>query len=69
MVTILMISVKMATVGFLKSSYFEIKVMTSYILSMTSPTKFLHVTQIILYMWLCDQNLLTQNLLKFVQVQ
>ena len=28
-------------------------------MSMTSPIKFYHVTQIILYMWSCDQNLIT----------
>ena len=48
MVTILMMSAKMATLGFLKESYFEIKVMTSQFLSMTSATKFYHVTQNIL---------------------
>ena len=31
--------------------------MVSQFLSMASPTKFYHVTQIILYMWLCDQSL------------
>ena len=40
MVTLLMMSAKMATLGLLKKRYVEIKVMTSYFLSMTSPTKF-----------------------------
>ena len=34
--------------GFLKYRYFEIKVMTPSFLSITSPTKFYNVTQIIL---------------------
>ena len=59
MVKILMMSAKMATPGLLKIKYFEIKVITSYILSMTSPTKFCHMTQIILWMWSCDQSLIT----------
>ena len=54
MVKILMISAKMATPVLLK-----IKVITSYILSMTSPTKFCHMTQIILWIWSCDQSLVT----------
>ena len=52
-------SAKMATPGVLKISYFEIKIITSYILSMTSPKKFCYMTQIILWMWPCDQNLVT----------
>ena len=43
MVKILMMSPKLATVGLLK-----IKVMTSEYMSMTSSTKFHHVTQILL---------------------
>ena len=31
----------------------------SYIMSMTSPTEFCHMTQIILWMWSCDQRLVT----------
>ena len=54
MVKILMIPAKMATPGLLK-----IKVITSYILPMASPTKFCHMTQIILWMWSCDQSLIT----------
>ena len=54
MVKILMMSAKMAAPGLLK-----IKVITSYILSMTSPTKFCQMTQIILWMWSCDQSLVT----------
>ena len=54
MVKILMMSAKMATPGLLK-----LKVITSYILSMTSSTKFCHMTQIILRMWSWDQSLVT----------
>ena len=36
-----------------------LKVITSYILSMASPTKFCHMTQIILWMQSCDQSLVT----------
>ena len=39
----------------LKLRHFEIKVITSYILSMTSPTKFCQMTQIILWIWSCDR--------------
>ena len=35
------------------------KVITSYILSMTSQKKNCHMTQIILWMWLCDLSLVT----------
>ena len=35
-----MMSVKIATLGILKKSYFEIMVMISLFLSMTSPTNF-----------------------------
>ena len=59
MVKILMMSAKMATQPFLKQSYFEIKAVTSYIMSMTSPTKFCRMTQITLWMWSCDQSLVT----------
>ena len=53
-VKILMMSSKKATSDLLKLRYFEIKVITSYILSMTSPTKIFHMTQIILWMWSYD---------------
>ena len=33
--------------------------MTSWFLYLTSPTKFYHVIQFILYMWSCDQSLVT----------
>ena len=46
MVTILIISAKMTTIGILIERYFEIKVMTSWLLSMTSTTKFFQVSQI-----------------------
>ena len=48
MVIILIMSAKLATLGFLKKRNFKIKVMTSELLTMTSPTKFYRVTQIIL---------------------
>ena len=53
----------MATLGLLKIKVFKIKVMTSKFLSMTSSTKNYHVTQITLYMWSSDQNLVTLALL------
>ena len=60
LVIILMISVKMANLGFLKITVkVEIKVMTSQFLPMTSPAKFCHAIQIILYMCSCDQSLVT----------
>ena len=49
----------MATPGLLKIKVFEIKVITSYILSTMSPTNFFHMTQIILWMCSCDQSLVT----------
>ena len=48
MVSILMMSAKLATLGLLKLKYFEIKIMTSWFPSMISPTKAYHVIQIIL---------------------
>ena len=48
MVVILMMSAKMATVGFLKITYFEVKFMTSQFMCMTSPIKFYHVAQTVL---------------------
>ena len=50
----LMMPAKMATPGLLK-----IKVITSYIMSVTSPTKFCRMTQIIFCVWSCDQSLVT----------
>ena len=44
MVIILMMSAKMATSGLLKQRYFEMKVMKSKLLPMTSPTKFYLIT-------------------------
>ena len=58
-VAILMVSAKLATLDLLLKKVFLEKVKTSYLFSMTSPTKFYQVTQIILYMWLCDQSLIT----------
>ena len=57
MVKILMMPA-MATRGLLKIN-FEIEVIMSYILSMTLSTKFCHMTQIVLWMWSCDQSLAT----------
>ena len=51
MVTILMMPAKMAKLGLLKIKLFLNEVyffMTSFFLSMTSPTKVYHVTQVIL---------------------
>ena len=53
-IQILMMPAKMATPGLLK-----IKVITSYIMSVTSPTKFCHMAQIILWMLSCDQSFVT----------
>ena len=52
-----MTSSKMVTLGLFKEKIFGSKVMTSKFLSKTSPTKFYHVTQIILIMWSFDQSL------------
>ena len=54
MVTILIMSVKLATLGLLKSKVFQNKGYNVIILSMTSSTQFYHVTQIILQMWPCE---------------
>ena len=59
MVKTLMMSAKTLPQPFLKERYIEIKVITSYILPMTSPAKFCHMTEIILCMWSCDQSLVT----------
>ena len=56
---IVMMSAKLATLGLLKKRYFENKIMMSQFLPMTLSTKFYHMTQIILYEWSCDQNLVT----------
>ena len=53
MVKILMMSAKTA------NRALEIKVTASHILSMMSPTKFCHMTQMILRMWSHDQSLVT----------
>ena len=59
MVTILMKSAKMATLGLLKIKISWNKGYDAISSAMTSPTKFYHVTQIILSMWSCDQSLAT----------
>ena len=56
MVKILMMSAKMATPSLVKIKIFW---NTSHILSITSRTKFCHITQIKLWMWSCDQSLVT----------
>ena len=61
MITILMMLAKMATLGLLKKTYFKIKIMTSYFLSMTLSKKFYHVTQIILQMRSYGQSLVTHH--------
>ena len=55
MVKILVTAEKMATPALLKIRYFEINVITSHILSVTSPAKFCYMAQIMLWMWSCDQ--------------
>ena len=59
MVTILKMSAKMGTADLLKIKLFRKKTMTSYFQSMTSPTKFYHVIQIIMEIWSSDQSLVT----------
>ena len=54
MVTILMMSAKMATLGLLKIKVFLNKGYDVIFLPMTSPTKFYHVTHITLWMWSYD---------------
>ena len=44
MVVILMMSVKLALLDFVKIKYFEIKVMMSQFLPLVSPTEFYHKT-------------------------
>ena len=52
---------KLATLGLLKMKYFEVKIMTSWFLSMASPMKFYHFTQITLHMLSCDQKKCKDN--------
>ena len=54
-----MISAKIATPAILKVRYFEIKEITSYILSITSTKNFSYMTQVALWMWSRDQSLVT----------
>ena len=54
-----MISAKIATPAILKVRYFEIKEITSYILSMTSTKNFCYMIQVALWMWSRDQSLVT----------
>ena len=55
----LMMSARLAIIGLLNVKCFEIKVMTSWILYILSPTKLYQVSQIILYMWSSDQSLIS----------
>ena len=59
MVANLMISAKLATLGFLEINLFGNKGNDVIILIMTSTIEFHLVTQIILSMWSCDQRLVT----------
>ena len=59
-----MILAKLTMTGLLKKMYFEKKIMTPQFLFMTSPTKFYHVTQIIMQMWSYDQSLVTLAFLR-----
>ena len=59
MVTMWMMSAKMFTLGLLKIRYFEVKLTTSNILLWHHQQIFFYVTQVTLYMWSCDQNLVT----------
>ena len=54
MVTILMMSAKMATLGLLKIKVFLNKGYDVIFLPMTPPTKFYHMTHITLWMWSYD---------------
>ena len=56
-VTTLIMSEKLATLGLFKINFSRIKIMTLLFLLVTSPTNFYHVVYIILYMWSCDQSL------------
>ena len=58
MVTILIMSAKLAALGLLKIRYFEIKFMTSLFLSMTSPKNLSRNSNYIVD-WSCDQSLVT----------
>ena len=64
MVSILMITAKIATPGFLKIKIFFKKAYGVIVFSMTSPTEFYHVIQIIMYMWFCDPILVTLAFLR-----
>ena len=59
MVHILMMSAKMAAPVFLKIKVFRNKGYYVMYSVMTLPTKFCHMTQIILWMRSCDQSLVT----------
>ena len=58
-VTILMMSAKMATLGLLKIKVFLNKDYDVIFLSMTSATKFYHMNQIVFKILLCDQSSVT----------
>ena len=59
MVTILMMSAKLASPGHLKIKTFRNKAYDVIISDWTSPAKFYYATQIILLMWSYDQSLVT----------
>ena len=59
MVTILMMSAKMATLGLLKIKIFWNKCYDVIICAYDVTNKSYHVNQIILQMWSCDQNLVS----------
>ena len=54
-----MMSAKLVAAGLLKTKVFWNKGYDTWLLSVMSPTKFYHVTQIIFYMGSCDQSLVT----------
>ena len=56
-VTTLIMSEKLATLGLFKINFSRIKIMTLLFLLVTSPTKLYHLVYIILYMWSCDKSL------------
>ena len=59
MVTILMMSAKMATLGLVEIRVFWKKGYDVIVFVHDVTKKFYHVIQIILYMWSCDQSLVT----------
>ena len=60
MVAILIIPTKLATLGLLKIRVFWNKGYDAITFVHDVTAKFYHVTQIILWIWSCDQSMLTQ---------